>query len=112
MKTIRPAYLIKAIESEKTKLPENLVCICSTRNNCRITVFRENRLEGLASVRRSRKYPGYERRLGVAAYTFARDFARRFLRKRIRRKSRYVLYIKGSNKQAVLGLLDGGMRFL
>ena len=99
------------VETPVSLAKENFVSVCSTRNNCRISVVLNGRLIGLASVRKSRTYPGYERRLDIAAYTFARDFARRFLRRKERRQASYVLYIKGPKKHAVLGLLDGGMRF-
>lgn len=111
MKKTRPIPILSVAKATEVKLPQNLVSVCSTRNNCRISVVLRGRLEGLSSVRNSRAYPGYERRLGIAQYTFARNFARRFLRKRKRRKASYVLYVKGSQKHAVLGLLDGGMRF-
>ena len=112
MKTLRPTSQLRLLEVSQPLAPENYVSVCSSRNNCRISVVRRGRLEGLASVRKSRAYPGYERRLDIASYTFAKDFARRFLRKRERRQVSYVLYVKGPKKQAVLGLLDGGMRFL
>lgn len=110
MKTTRTASRLTLIEALNPKPPENYVSVSSTRNNCRISVVTQGRLEGLASVRKSREYPGYERRLDIAAYTFARNFARRFLRRKRRRLS-YVLFVRGSKKKAVLGLLDGGMRF-
>lgn len=110
MKTTRTASRLILIEALKPQSPENYVSVSSTRNNCRISVVVQGRLEGLASVRKSRVYSGYERRLGIAAYTFARNFARRFLRPK-RRRTPYVLFISGSKKQAVLGLIDGGMRF-
>jgi hypothetical protein len=63
------------------------------------------------SVRRSPDYPGYERRLGIARYTMARNFAREARKRGLLKKNRFLLRQKGNQKHSALGLLDGGMRF-
>lgn len=63
------------------------------------------------SVRRSPDYPGYERRLGIAAYTMALNFGRQALKQKQFRREKFVLRLKGSQKHVVLGLIDAGFRF-
>lgn len=71
----------------------------------------EGQLALYTSVRRSPDYPGYERRLGIAAYTMALNFGRQALKQKHLRREMFLLRLKGSQKHAVLGLIDSGFRF-
>ena len=52
----------------------NLITITSSKNNTRISVRVNGRLIGYTSSGRSSIYTGYEKRLGIAAYTNAKAF--------------------------------------
>ena len=52
----------------------NIITITSSKNNTRISVRVKGRLIGYTSSGRSSVYTGYEKRLGIAAYTNAKAF--------------------------------------
>ena len=92
-------------------------------------MVKKGRLVMYTSVRRAPDYPGYERRLGIAAFVMGRNFGRRaqslgviekprLLSRRAKRRQKarkpegFFLRVKGKQTHAVRGLVAGGFRFL
>ena len=88
----------------------NLITITSSKNNTRVSIRHQGRLVGYTSSGRSTVYTGYEKRLGIAAYTNTRAFIKG-LNPRVK-QARFVVRIRGFNRQALLGLLDSGIKVL
>ena len=86
----------------------NIITITSSKNNTRISISQNGRLVGYTSSGRSTLYTGYEKRLGIAAYTNAKAFAQGLSEKV--KKLKFYVRIRGFNKQALLGLLDSGLK--
>jgi len=88
----------------------NIITITSSKNNTRISVSHNGRLVGYTSSGRSTIYTGYEKRLGIAAYTNAKAFASNLSGKV--KKTKFCIRLRGFNKQALLGLLDSGLKIV
>ena len=70
----------------------------------------KGRLIGYTSSGRSSVYTGYEKRLGIAAYTNAKAFIQS-LGPQVK-KIKFSVKVRGFNKQAMLGLLDSGIKIV
>ena len=88
----------------------NIITITSSKNNTRISVRVKGCLIGYTSSGRSSVYTGYEKRLGIAAYTNAKAFIKS-LGPQVK-KLKFSVKVRGFNKQAILGLLDSGIKIL
>jgi|SaaInlStandDraft_1057018.scaffolds.fasta_scaffold131214_3 ribosomal protein S11 len=88
----------------------NIITITSSKNNTRISVRVKGRLIGYTSSGRSSVYTGYEKRLGIAAYTNAKAFIQS-LGPQVK-KIKFSVKVRGFNKQAMLGLLDSGIKIV
>jgi ribosomal protein S11 len=85
-----------------------LITITSSKNNTRISISQDGCLLGYTSSGRSTIYTGYEKRLGIAAYTNAKNFVKGLSEKI--KKQKFRVRIRGFNKQVLLGLLDSGIK--
>lgn len=86
------------------------VVLVSSKNNTRISVCKGGNLLAYTSTSRSSVYPGYERRLNIAAYTAALAFGKELLKDKQLRKAKFDIKLKGVKKHALFGLLDSGLR--
>jgi len=86
----------------------NIITITSSKNNTRISISQNGHILCYTSTGRSTVYTGYEKRLGIAAYTNAKAFAKS-LDARVK-KLKFSVRIRGFNKQAFLGLLDSRLK--
>jgi hypothetical protein len=64
------------------------------------------------SVRRSPDYPGYERRLGIARYTMARNFAREARKRGLLKKKPFSFAPKRKSKTLCFGFIRWWHAFL
>jgi len=100
-----PAYVLTDI---KPRTREHSITITSSKNNTRISVSHGSNLIAYTSSGRSTIYTGYEKRLGIAAYTNAKAFGNSLPESL--KETNFFVRVRGFNKQALLGLLDSGIK--